>query len=308
MNKLLSKLKLPTPIVSVNTEEESVSIAMKRDELNHAHVQGNKWRKLKHNFQAYQEGAYEQIISFGGVFSNHVYALAAATTELDIPCTLFLRGYTLDEENPTVQFLRSCKVDIQLLDHPSYREKNSPVFLADLNEKYPNAYIIPEGGTNAAGVLGARELGHEIMEQCKGDLPDYICVSAGTGGTAAGIIKAFNDTRVEVLVFSSLKGDFLKADIARLSESDNFTLVTDYHFKGYARFNEDLISFINRFKTQNGISLEPIYTGKMMYGIHDLIVKNYFPTGSKILAIHTGGLQGIKGYNYRYASKYGAIK
>jgi len=308
MSKQLTKLILPTPIEDVISTDSSISVSIKRDELNHPLVQGNKWRKLKNNLKAYHEGSYEQMISFGGVFSNHVYALAAATTELHIPCTLFLRGYTLDEENPTVQFLRSCNVDIQLLDHTSYREKDSPVFLDHLNEKYPNVYIIPEGGTNAAGILGAEELGLEIIEQYTGYLPDYICVSAGTGGTAAGIIKAFYDTDVKVLVFSSLKGNFLKSDISRLSGSDNFTLMTDYHFNGYAKFNEELISFINQFKSQNGISLEPIYTGKMMYGIRDLLRKNYFAAGSKVLAIHTGGLQGIKGYNYRYAEKFGEIK
>jgi len=296
-----------TPIKEITSMDASIRLSIKRDDLNDPFIQGNKWRKLKYNLAAFYEGNYSRIISFGGAFSNHVSALASLSDRFNIPCTLFIRANELDEKNPTIQYLQSSSVDIRLLNYTQYKEKNSQAFLKSLVTEYENPLIIPEGGTNEEGMQGSEELGKEIIEQCGSDLPDYLAVSAGTGGTAAGLIKAFKDLPTEVLVFSSLKGDFLKEEIAQLCGLEKFQLVTEYHFKGYGKFSTTLIDFINQFKQNHKVLLDPVYTGKMMYGIEDLRHKGFFGTGASVLAVHTGGLQGIAGYNYRYAAKYGRI-
>jgi 1-aminocyclopropane-1-carboxylate deaminase len=298
----------PTPFQKLSHNYGNVNLSIKRDDLTHPYIQGNKWRKLKYNLEEYRRGNYSRIISFGGVFSNHVYSMAALCKSEEIPCTLFLRAEKLDADNPTVQFLKSCNVDIELLDYTSYRNKSSQAFKNQLLDKYGNAYLIPEGGTNEQGVKGVEELAYEIIEQLEKNLPDYVCVSAGTGGTAAGLIRGFKELEIEVIVFSSLKGDFLRAEIEELSGTVKFLLNTDYHFGGYARFKSELIEFINDFRDTHKIPLDPVYTGKMMYGVSDLIKNGYFKKGSNILTLHTGGLQGIHGYNYMYASKYGSIE
>jgi 1-aminocyclopropane-1-carboxylate deaminase len=153
-------------------------------------------------------------------------------------------------------------------------------------------YIIPEGGTNFLGVKGCEE----ILTQEDKKYFSHICCAVGTGGTISGIINSSNMSQ-KILGFSSLKGDFLKKDINIFANQNNWELITDYHFGGYGKTNDKLINFINGFKKEYGIQLDPIYTGKMMFGIFDLIQKNYFKENSKILTIHTGGLQGIKGMN-----------
>ena len=169
--------------------------------------------------------------------------------------------------------------------------------------------MIPEGGTNVRAIKGCKELVEEVKNQLV-ELPDYWCASCGTGGTLSGIIAGLNGQQ-KVLGFSALKGDFHQKDISKLLDKvsdtlkvsdtfDNWQINTTYHFGGYAKFKPELIDFINTFKQDNNIQLEPIYTGKLFYGIHDLIKNNYFPKGSSILAVHTGGLQGIAGFNRRF--------
>ena len=131
---------------------------------------------------------------------------------------------------------------------------------------------------------------------------DYICCSVGTGGTISGLVNCSKLSQ-QVLGFPALKGSFLQQYICKFVKQDNWNLITDYHFGGYAKINTELISFINQFKTDYKMALDPVYTGKMMFGILDLIDKNYFPKGSKILAIHTGGLQGIQGMNVQLRKK-----
>jgi len=172
-----------------------------------------------------------------------------------------------------------------------YREKTSETFIEKLKEEFKDFYLIPEGGTNELAVIGCEEILSES------DLAfDYICSPVGTGGTLAGLINCSKPSQ-QVLGFPALKGDFLKEEIGKFAIKSNWKLITDYHFGGYAKINNDLVSFINEFNDTYDIPLDPIYTGKMMYGIFDLIKKGYFFKGSKILVIHTGGLQGIIGMN-----------
>jgi len=194
-------------------------------------------------------------------------------------------------ENPTLNFAQSCGMQLKFVDRASYREKNTLEFIDKLEEDFDYFYLIPEGGTNELAIKGCEEI------LTKGDADfDFICCSVGTGGTISGLINSSKPDQ-QILGFPALKGDFLKKEIVKFAQKSNWELITDYHFGGYAKVNKELIDFINDFKKETKIQLDPVYTGKMMFGIMDLIDKEFFPKGSKILAIHTGGLQGIHGMN-----------
>ena len=195
-------------------------------------------------------------------------------------------------------------MEFTYLDRTSYRDKYNVDFLTSLKNKYGNFYLIPEGGTNSLAVKGCKEILYDI------NLPfDFICTACGTGGTMAGLISGLK-TNQTALGFPVLKGgDFLRRDIDNLLNNSmvagerKWRLITDYHFGGYAKFTDELINFIRDFENQNEIKLEPIYSGKMLFGIYDLIKKNYFPKGSKIVALHNGGLQGLEGLKQKLHSR-----
>ena len=211
-----------------------------------------------------------------------------------------IRGEELESEidvNPTLSFAKQNGMQFKFVSREDYRNKTSKDFLEDLKDEFGNFYLIPEGGTNALAVKGCEE----ILSDSDKDF-DYICCAVGTGGTISGLINCSKPSQ-QVLGFPALKGDFLKEDISKFATKNNWKLITDYHFGGYAKINRELVSFINQFKEANNIPLDSVYTGKMLFGIFDLIEKNQFPKGSKILAIHTGGLQGIEGMNNKLKKK-----
>ena len=186
----------------------------------------------------------------------------------------------------------------KFVSRSDYRLKNTEQFKVKIREAYGDFYLIPEGGTNSLAVKGCEEI-----LKSEDAIFDVVCVSIGTGGTIAGIINSLKSNQ-KVIGFPALKGDFLKKEIEKYTIPNvKWSLNTDYHFGGFAKINEELINFNNNFKEETGISLDPIYTGKMMFGIVDLIKKGYFQKGTKILAIHTGGLQGISGMNTRLNQK-----
>lgn len=240
------------------------------------------------------------LLTFGGAFSNHIYATAAAGKAFGMGTVGIIRGEEVD--NPTLAAARAWGMELLFVGRTEYRQKDSPSFLSSLQKQYPNAYLIPEGGTNCLAVQGCQKLMQDIRQQ--GDF-DFVCTPVGTGGTLSGLVKGAAEGQ-KILGFSSLKGDFLTREVQALLAAcpgeirSTWEMVQDYHFGGYARFLPELIDFINDFKEQHGIPLEPVYTGKMMYGLLDLIQKGTFPQGSHILAIHTGGLQGILGFNQRF--------
>jgi 1-aminocyclopropane-1-carboxylate deaminase len=185
----------------------------------------------------------------------------------------------------------------------SYREKESNFFIDQLTLKYGDFYLIPEGGTNDFAIKGCEEI------LTKEDIKfDYICCAVGTGGTISGLINTAK-VHQKVIGFSALKGDFLTKEVTTLTKrNDNWCVQNEYHFGGYGKYTPKLIQFINQFKKETSIPLDPIYTGKMMFGIVDMIKKNRLPEGSKVLIIHTGGLQGIEGFNQRLKSKQKDLK
>lgn len=268
---------------------------LRLDEI-HPHISGNKWFKLKYNLIEARERGASSILTFGGAYSNHIVATAAAGKENGIRTIGIIRGEKHLSLNPTLALAKSMGMQLHYMDRETYKAKNSSTVIQSLKEKFGNVYLIPEGGSNDLAVKGTEE----IISQLGNDY-DYICCPVGTGGTMAGLVnKAKKGSKV--LGFAALKGDFLRDEIDRFIHNPKceYEINNDYHFGGYAKANQQLVDFINDFKQQTGVPLDPIYTGKMLYGIHDLHKKDYFGTTNKIVVIHTGGLQGIEGFNARF--------
>ena len=278
----------------ISIENTNVRLFIKREDLLHPYISGNKFRKLKYNLAQAKKENKTSLVTFGGAFSNHILAVAAAGNEYGFKTIGIIRGQELKdkiEENPTLQKAQDFGMDFEFVTREIYREKGTPEYLEELVSKFENFYLIPEGGTNELAVKGCEEILTSEDEKF-----DYICCAVGTGGTISGIINC-SKAGQQVLGFPALKGDFLTEDIRKFATKLNWELITDYHFEGYGKVSEELILFINEFYRKYKIPLDPIYTGKMMFGVMDLIAENYFPQNSKILVIHTGGLQGIAGMN-----------
>jgi 1-aminocyclopropane-1-carboxylate deaminase len=279
---------------------EHISVTIKREDLIHPFVSGNKFRKLKYNLLQAKAENQDTLLTFGGAFSNHIAAVAFAGKEQGFQTIGIIRGEELSakiEENPTLKFAQENGMQFEFVSREEYRFKNEIAFLDQLKKKFGDFYMVPEGGTNELAVRGCEEI---LTAQ---DAPfNYVCCAVGTGGTIAGLINSALPHQ-KILGFPALKGDFLTDEIRIFAQKDNWDLISDYHFGGYGKINVELIEFINTFFEESKIPLDPIYTGKMVYGVLDLIRKNYFPPYSKILLIHTGGLQGIEGMNLKLRQK-----
>ena len=284
----------------ISLESSTIALTIKREDLIHPFISGNKYRKLKYNLAKAKEESQTKLLTFGGAFSNHIAAVAFAGKEFGFETIGIIRGEELInkiEENPTLQFAKNCGMKLYFISREEYRLKEDAPFIEDLKRKFGVFYNIPEGGTNELAIMGCEEiLGNED------EIFDYICCSVGTGGTILGLINSAKPHQ-KVLGFPSLKGDFLKEEIRKFAKNDNWELISEYHFGGYGKVDPNLITFINSFYKENKIKLDPIYTGKMVFGVIDLIKKDYFPVNSKILMIHTGGIQGIQGMNLKLKNK-----
>lgn len=270
------------------------NVFMLREDEIHPMVSGNKFRKLKYNIQETLRLKKKGILSFGGAYSNHIAALAAAGKELKISTVGIIRGEELKEkieDNPTLLFAKNCGMHLYFVTREAYRDKTESYLLEYISKEFKDYYVVPEGGTNELAVKGCEEI---LSENTK-DF-DYICTPVGTGGTIAGIVNA-SQTHQKILGFSALKGTFQKEEIKKYTSKTNFELLDAYCFGGYGKIDEELVRFINTFKNKTEIQLDPVYTGKMMFGIFDLIKQKKLKENSRILAVHTGGLQGISGMN-----------
>ena len=284
----------------INLNNSSVELYIKREDLIHPFISGNKYRKLKYNLLFAKENNYKKIITFGGAYSNHIAATAYAGMKHGFKTIGVIRGEELIskiEDNPTLKFAQECGMIFEFVTREQFRLKETESFLQEITQKFPNSYVIPEGGTNDLAIKGCLEI-----LSAQDEVFDFICCSVGTGGTISGIINsAF--LHQNVLAFPSLKGDFIQKDISKFAKNNNWKVISDFHFGGYGKFSNELIAFINQFYNDFKIPLDPIYTGKMVFGVMELIKQNYFPKNSKILMIHTGGLQGINGMNLKLKSK-----
>lgn len=280
--------------------QKKVSLFIKREDLLHPFISGNKYRKLKYNVIEAKNLGFKKLLTFGGAFSNHIAATAYAGKLHHFKTIGVIRGEEIAakwQDNPTLQFAHENGMEFKFVSRAWYRDKHTDVAQKELKQEFGDFYRLPEGGTNSLAVKGCEEI------LTKGDATfDVICTCVGTGGTIAGITNSANDNQ-KVIGFPALKGDFLKKDICKFAHKENWELLSDYTFGGYGKLNEELISFMNDFKQQTTIPLDPVYTGKMMFGILDLIKQDYFKPNTKILAIHSGGLQGISGMNMKLKKK-----
>lgn len=313
MNHLLDHPP-PSPIETLEAgwlTQKGVRLLVKRDDLLRIHERsafcGNKWRKLKYNLYEARRQELDTLLTFGGAFSNHLAAVAEAGQIFGFQTIGIVRGEENLPLNPTLQFCRDCGMELHYLDRATYRTKNQPAFAEWMAQRFGDFYWIPEGGTNVLALQGSAEMTQEIENQLDSKLPDYYAVACGTGGTLAGLILGLNH-KSQAIGVSVLKGTFLHEDVTQLLSGNsnasfsNWQMQTAYHCGGYAKFTPELIQFINNFKDQFNIPLDPIYTGKLFFGLFDLIQKDFFPPGSTVLAIHTGGLQGIAGFNAQHGN------
>ena len=273
---------------------KGITLEIKREDLLHPFVSGNKFRKLKYNVLQAKAENQSVLLTFGGAFSNHIAAVAYAGKEQGFETIGVIRGDELRDkisENPTLSFAQECGMRFEFVTREAYRHKTETAFIEQLQVKFGSFYLVPEGGTNDLAVKGCEEILTEFDAHF-----DFVCSAVGTGGTISGLINSALPHQ-KVLGFPALKGDFLQNEIHKFVNNKNWELITDYHFGGYGKVTTEFIEWMNWFYAQTGIPLDPIYTGKMVFGVMDLIQRNYFPPKSKILMIHTGGLQGIAGMN-----------
>ena len=278
----------------INLQNDKISLVIKREDLIHPIVSGNKFRKLKYNLMDAQEKNHKSILTFGGAFSNHIAAVAFAGNQNDFKTIGVIRGDELEhisDENPTLKFAKECGMQLEFISRNQYKTKDDVAFLEQLKYKFGSFYHIPEGGTNLLAIKGCEEILTSNDNQF-----DYICCCVGTGGTISGIINS-STLHQKIIGFPALKGGFLENEIRKFATKENWELISDYHFGGYGKINKELISFINDFYKEHKVLLDPIYTGKMVFGILDLINKGFFKKNARILVIHTGGIQGIQGIN-----------
>ncbi|CAL65226.1 1-aminocyclopropane-1-carboxylate deaminase/D-cysteine desulfhydrase [Christiangramia forsetii] len=272
-----------------------IKLWIKREDLLHPEVSGNKFRKLKYNLLQAKKENHARILTFGGAHSNHISATATAGQLLGFKTIGIIRGEELvnsqEKWSPTLKYAASCGMKFEFISREKYRNKDSEGFLQKLKLKFDKFYQVPEGGTNELAIKGCEE----ILSEKDKDF-NYICASVGTGGTIAGLINSSEEDQ-KVLGFSALNSDYLKNEVSTLVNKGNWEIILNYHFGGYAKVNAELIDFMNDFSKKYKIILDPLYTGKLVFGIFDLVKCGYFPENSKILAIHTGGLQGIEGMN-----------
>lgn len=268
-----------------------IEVYVKREDVLHSEISGNKFRKLKYNLIEARDLGFTKLLTFGGAYSNHIAAVAAAGKEFGFETIGIIRGEELQEkylENPTLKKASENGMQFEFVTRTQYRDKNNAAFLDQLKEKFGDFYLIPEGGTNELAVNGCKEI---LTDDDK--MFDFICCAVGTGGTISGIINSLKPHQ-KAIGFPALKGDFLTEDIQKYAENSQWNLVTDYHFGGYAKLNDELKQFMKQFFKKYLISLDPVYTSKTFFGVIDLISKGYFKPDSKILIIHTGGLQGLQ--------------
>ena len=273
--------------------QTSIKLFMLRLDLLDETISGNKWFKLKNNFETAKELGLRNILTFGGAFSNHIAATAKACKMAGFNAVGIIRGEEI--MNPTLIEAEKNGMELRFVERGLYRDNAQ--LMTFLKTVYPleKYLVIPEGGANTQGVQGCTE----IIKYIK--IPfDCVALSCGTGTTISGITKTLNEKQL-ALGFSALKGggflnEVVKAHLIN-EQHHRFKIFENYHFGGYAKYTSELLSFMNEFKNNNGFELDFVYTAKMVFGLLDLIKQHYFAENTVIVAIHSGGLQGNQGIN-----------
>ncbi len=269
-------------------EKAGVRLFLKRDDLIHPEISGNKWRKLKFNVAEAKNQNKNNILTYGGAFSNHIYATAAACKLLGMQSVGVIRGNNFKTLSHTLQFAESCGMKLKFTSREEFETRRNVEFKEALHLEFGDFFDVPEGGANALGVKGCEEVVAEI------DIPyDMVAVACGTATTFRGIVNQLPETKT-ALGFPALRHNGSLNDAMAGVGKANWQFVDDYHFGGYAKVTDELRTFWKEFRQETGIELDLVYTAKMMFGLLDLVGKGYFKPGTTVVAIHTGGLQGNK--------------
>jgi len=278
-----------TPIIS-KISYHGIEVGILRLDLIHPEISGNKWFKLKYNLKEAIFQKKENIITFGGAYSNHIAATAKACNLTKIRSVGYIRGEDLSSTNPTLSFAKQLGMELIFLTREDYRKKNEPEFLSSISMKHPNSYIVPEGGNNELGEKGCEE----ILDQNTNQYSHIFC-AYGTGCTFHGLAKSLkpNQFLTGINVLNNQAETYAK----------NVIINNDFHFGGYAKYHTELIDFKTKFEKEYNIALDYVYTSKLFYAVFDAIKKNKFSSENKLLIIHSGGLQGNKGFEERYNLK-----
>ena len=275
-------------------EKSDIKLWIKREDQLHPIISGNKWRKLKYILNHALVNEYDHLISMGGAWSNHLHALAWVGKELGLKTTGIIRGERPKEESSTLKDIKQWGMQLKFISRSEFRQLRMYHDHDSPPAKKYHGYWIPEGGANQLALKGVSELVDEI------NIPfDTIVLACGTGTTLAGVASVLPCDKTAI-GFAALKGaSFLNKEVSGLlgnKNSNNWSINLDYHFGGFAKSNQNLNFFMEDYEKQTGIPLEPVYTGKMMYGLFDLIKRGMFNSGQNIISIHTGGLQGKSGF------------
>lgn len=289
----------PTPVQRLGTFFNS-EIWIKRDDLIDEQVSGNKLYKLIKNVAFAEANGHASLLTFGGAFSNHIAATAKYAKLKGIKTIGFIRGEKPEPLNPTLKLAIENGMQLRFISRSDYRLKNSPEFLNQLQKEFPNTFIIPEGGANKLGIEGS-----ELILNTDSETFNYIAVAIGTGTTFAGLVNASKPHQT-ILGFPIHKHDQILNDILNVDEGfsiKHHQIINGYHFGGYAKWKEELIEFIQSIHLNHGLKLDPIYTGKALFGLIKELEKGTIKEKSKVLFVHTGGLQGIQGFEERFKLK-----
>lgn len=279
---------------------KNVQLWVQREDLVHPLISGNKWYKLKYNILQAKEEGVDTLLSFGGAYSNHLHALAYAGKVNNLKTVGVVRGELTDPLNPTLQDAVDWGMELMPVSRGDYRRRHDPDFQRQLAAQFEPCVVIPEGGANALALKGCAEIAASIREQQP--VFDYLCVACGTGATLAGLITGMQGHSAEVLGFCALKGlQDIELHVAQWLEErqlDNlprWQINHRFHCGGFAKIDRELVHFMEQWKRFSDIPLEPVYTGKMFYGLFQMIEQDYFRAGDRIVAVHSGGLQGLRG-------------
>lgn len=289
---------LPSPLIRVREElweKQNISLWIKRDDLIHPQISGNKFRKLQFLRDLQGKNMLKGILSFGGAFSNHLHALAFFCYSEGVPLNVFVRSYDENPDNPVLSDLRKWGVQVRILSPEEYRRKEDPEQIRRWEEEFPGHLILPEGGSHPDALTGIKDMMQEIGKE--GIRADYYFVPVGTGATLAGMVHAQEDLQMTVGI-SALKTSELFYSVQKkwkLEEYRNWTIADQWHWGGYGKVPEDLKLFLKEFESRHEILLDPLYNGKAMYALCQYLRHELIPPGSVVVFIHTGGLQGWRG-------------
>ena len=297
-------MSLPSPLSRISHplfKQHCLEVIIKRDDLIHPIISGNKWRKLAGNLAQAKQLGKTGILSFGGAYSNHIHALAYACYTNNFKALGVIRGEPHYRTNSTLSQVERWQMQLSFVDRATYRLRHEREYLAKLASEYPDYFIVPEGGSNEFALSGMAEVINELNKQVEFDT---LITATGSGGTLAGLIAADNNQHQLIGIAVLKKAEYLKKVIAdflpeNAKDSNNWQLETQYHRGGYGKFSSEDWQRISEFSQQTGIPFEPVYSGKMLLAFLDKIAEGQFTPGQRIVLLHTGGLQGLDGLRER---------